>query len=136
MSEEKFHVLRAKLPWRPDEELLTECGRKPGGLDVLTREEARARAKEWGERRTYLAICMTCHDTLERWWPTWEESPTTVMQRAVRGRDEQINQELRAIGMLIEAHAHEFSELLGALGETDDLAGARSKRRFRQSYGR
>lgn len=135
----KFHVLRAGLPWRT-EAPLTECGRdatKLPAADLLTRDEARAKVKAWGARRSALVICMSCADTTNR-WPTWDQDPVSAIERAGRGygfrghptpdRRELLARELRAIALLIDAHPDEFTQAVEGLSETTQLADHRRDR--------
>lgn len=139
----KYHVLRSSLPWRSDEEAVTECGRPVASLpagDVLDRVEARDRVKRWGTRRAALVICMTCAD-LTGAWPTWEDDPVAVIERAGRGhgyrgqptpdRRERLARELRAIELLIAAHPDEFTAAVEGLADTATLADARRAKRRR-----
>jgi len=134
----KVHVLRAQLPWREDDGL-TECGKPTAGLDVLSRADAAAKAKQWGQRRATLMFCMTCRDHTYAWM-TWEQSPIAVMARECQRRSgsfgrmysddarSPLDYELRALGLLVAAHREEFAATLAGLRDTTDL-GARRRRR-------
>lgn len=132
--EPKDHVMRASLPWRPVEEL-TECGRPAGNFDpryVLSRADAVARFRQQGHRRSFELFCMTCLDTVNR-WPTWEKDPARTLSRHLggygRGRDDRIDDELRALAELVDRHRDEFDALLTAEGDLVRLSAVRNRRR-------
>lgn len=116
------HVLRPKLPWRPANGGITECGYDASAVKSLTREDFFVRLKEFGQQRTALLTCMTCSDTARR-WRTWEQDPREAMEREIiwerggvyRARDdrgERLRDELFAIAALVEAHREEFDAFL------------------------
>lgn len=132
-GEPKIHVLRAMLPWRPASAQLTECGKVAASLpgDVLTRDEARSKAREWGQRRTALVLCMTC-DERASCWASWDEDPVAVMQREVsRWQDDSrdlLTREMRALAMLAQEHAEAFAAAVDGLSETTPIDALRAKR--------
>jgi hypothetical protein len=123
MKEPVDHILRPRLPWRPEEGGITECGYDASKVKTLTREEFFQRFKDYGQKRTALLTCMTCSDTARR-WRTWEEDPRQALSREIeweRGgfylrarndRGERLKDELIAIVELIEAHGDEFNALV------------------------
>lgn len=124
MKEPVDHVLRPKLPWRADEEGITECGYDASKVRTLTRDEFRTRLKEMGQQRTAILTCMTCVDTAQR-WETWEADPRQAIEREIqwehRGRwsaedgRRRLTFELRAIAALIDAHHEEFHQAVAQL---------------------
>ncbi len=123
------HVERPALPWR--DEHLTECGRPLSDVkSCLTRSEAIAKWKAQGPQRAGLTTCITCIETVNR-HHTWEDSPSQVLSRHIKGwgREEtQLDRELRAIALLIEAHKSEFVELLSGLEATVSLKTLREQK--------
>lgn len=132
------HVLRPILPWRVGS--LTECGRD-SDEGTLTRDELVAKVRKQGPSRAKLTTCLTCFETAQR-WPGWEANPAAVMAREVKGvsywtghEGAEINDELRAIAMLIAEHRDEFDETLAALRQAVPFkprrrAAARSTKRL------
>ncbi len=127
------HVKRPALPWRDD--TMTECGR-PADDTCLTREQAIAKARRLGPRRAALTTCLVCLDTAQR-WPGWDLSPAAVMARELKGftywrsdsdTTPRIQDDLRAIALLIDAHREEFNELLAALQATVPLRARKARR--------
>ncbi len=126
------HIRRTDLPWRTND--LTECGRSVDDCrTVITRATAVARWKDLGAQRASFTLCMTCKDTASR-WPTWDDNPTGAMARECAGfrfgsgERPAMDNELRAVAILIAAHREEFAELLAGVENTTDLAAARAKR--------
>ncbi len=123
------HVRRPQPPWRDDEK--TECGRDID-RETISRDQLLARLKDMGLQRASMTVCMTCLETARR-HTTWDRSPAGVLARDVnfwrseQGR--QVDLELRALGMLFEAHREEFFETLAALANATPLTEARSRRR-------
>ncbi len=117
MKEPVDHVLRPKLPWRGNEEPITECGLDASKVKTLTRDEFLARLKDMGQQRTAILTCMTCVDTSRR-WHGWDLDPRQAIEREIawehRGRwshddgRQRLVFELQAIAALIEAHRPEF----------------------------
>jgi hypothetical protein len=135
------HILRANLPWRPGDEM-TECGRPVAEFaSVLTRDQAIAKFRDLGKARALMTTCVTCAQTTDR-HATWETNPAAVMARhcdsygarwsSVAGAQErQLNDELRALALLAQAHREEFDQLLDGLTATGDLTAARRERQRR-----
>lgn len=136
---EIWHVERPCLPWRREER--TECGLPSAAHPTLTRVEFESKVRKEGLQRSQVTTCQTCWSTARR-HPTWEESPSGRLARecvgwAMRHRqDASINDELRAIALLIDAHREEFDATLAALGETIELEAARRARKKRTVRGR
>lgn len=121
MKEPVDHILRPRLPWRPDDAgPITECGYDATKVKTLTREEFFKREKEYGSQRNAILTCMTCANTARR-WGTWEDDPRLAMQREIEWehrapyysrpderRGTRLRDELTAIASLIEAHRDEF----------------------------
>lgn len=125
------HLIRPSLPWRDVQ--LTECGKDPEAVErVLTREGFRKMVASLGQERARITACQTCLSAAQR-HPTWESSPSAVVQRWLTpwwqgNRQENVlDQELRAIVTLIENHREEFDGILQGL--TGDELRARRKRR-------
>lgn len=131
MKEPVDHILRPRLPWRPAEGAITECGLNAASVKTLTREQFFQRLKEYGEQRTALMTCMTCSHTATR-WPTWQDEPRLAMEREISWEGAQWRQyrgkvyeternghvlkdELQAIEALIAAHPDEFAQLLSGI---------------------
>jgi hypothetical protein len=141
MSEELDHVLRPSLPWRSEH--LTECGRDPNGLNVLTNEDFIARCKKLGKQRTAMITCMTCLQTTENWLHS-QGSLTARLGREVdrvgrkwsrESKDGgRLENELRAIEFLVQAHRDEFDDALEAMQGAVSLDRARSAKRAKQRY--
>src|SRR5215211_7247690 len=97
------HILRVRPPWRSEEK--TECGRAANDVGaVISREEARARIKRWGQRRAAFTLCQTC--SAERYPASWWGEPAGVLARDVVkywAPDSPVADELRALGQLVEA---------------------------------
>lgn len=143
MSDEPLtHVLRPSLPWRSDDQAMTECGLRADSYPTATREDASAKWKKMGAQRASLWLCMTCVQTADR-WPTWDTDPAGCLGREVesgryRRRDggEQaatLRTELVAIARLIELHRDDFDDLVASLGETVSLRDRRAAKRFRDA---
>lgn len=129
------HALQPDLPWRPANR--TDCGRPISDVAVvITRAEMTAKFRRLGKQRAAYTTCMTCLNNIERWPATWADDPVAVMARMFHGwrtGDDQLRDELRALGALVEAHRDEFEGFLAGLGETVSLADRR--RRARRSVG-
>lgn len=126
MKEPVDHILRPRLPWRPDQPI-TECGYNAASVKTLTREEFAARLKDYGQQRAGLVTCMTCMYAAQR-WPTWQQDSRLAIQREIeweavhwsvdrvvqhgKNRGHRMLDELLAIEALIESHAEEFRKLL------------------------
>lgn len=143
-DERKWHILRLQVPWRRGA-LLTECGMEDDR--ALTAEETLAKTKELGQQRMAMLTCMTCWGTVQRYrfWDdgrvqlnTWADDPVAIMDREVnRSRwggpkraPSPLKDELVAIALLIEAHRDEFDELLGGLGDVENLATLRAAKAY------
>jgi len=145
VQEHVDHILRPALPWREDG--LTECGRVvTEATAVVTADEVKARIKRIGQQRTAFTVCMTCagRTSLSR---TWQQDPIDVLYRELRRVSTgygintgpaatRMTAELRAIAALIAAHRDEFDGYLSGLGDTVNLADARSRRRRMVEKGR
>lgn len=126
---------------------LTECGINPEGKKVLANEAFIARAKELGKQRTAMVSCMTCFNAVQRWYGS--DGLTAQVGREIDrvggkwygryGADmpdgSLLENEFRAIQLLIEAHREEFDAALAALNATEPLAELRKRRRAKERYG-
>jgi hypothetical protein len=117
MKEPVDHILRPRLPWRMEEDAITECGYDAAKVKYLTRAEFDQRHKELGRTRTAMLTCMTCMDANAR-YAHWGDDPRQAMLREIewevrwgreiRDREQRLKDELIAIAGLIEAHRDEF----------------------------
>lgn len=115
MKEPVDHILRPRLPWRPGEAAITECGYDGNKVKAITREEFFRRFKDLGQQRTAMLTCMTCSDTAQR-WGTWEDDPRKAMEREINwecgyrrtDRGQRLRDELQAIATMLEKHHLEF----------------------------
>jgi hypothetical protein len=112
------HILRPRLPWRPTEGAITECGYDASKVKTLSRPEYFARLKDMGSQRSAMITCMTCSHTVSR-WATWEDDPRKAMGREIEwetawrtDRGHQLRDELLAIEALISAHPDEFRQAM------------------------
>ena len=137
MREPVDHIERPVLPWRSNEQALTECGISAVKVKTLTRSEFQRRFKEWGERRTAITTCMTCVQTARR-WTDWTTDPRQALEREIYWegggrwsldkRGTLLRDELKAIATLIINHRDEFVELLHRIAGTVDLLAVRRKK--------
>lgn len=136
------HILRTALPWRDTDTLHTVCGRPSSQYApelVLTFDEARREAKRLGRQRTAMLFCMTCANRAGT-WAKWDDDPVARMARECekygamgRGKDTSlVERELRAIGLLIEAHREEFDQLVADLAGVTTMAELRQRRTLRR----
>lgn len=133
------HIERPPLPWRA--ERATECGLDADRHATWTREAAIAEMNKLGEQRFALFVCMTCWQTARR-HSTWDENPVSCLERYClkfkwerepeKARRRRFADELRAVGLLVEAHREEFDRLVDGLGDTSDLGDRRAARRYRR----
>lgn len=140
MKEPVDHVLRPRLPWRSDEGAITECGYDATKVKAISRDELRARFKEFGQQRTAILTCMTCVDTAGR-WSDWETDPREAIGREIewerRGRwsddthsrGRRLRFELVAIAELIGAHRAEFDATMTRLEGVADWQATKADRR-------
>jgi hypothetical protein len=127
MKQPVDHILRGRLPWRPESDgAITECGYDASKVSVITRDAYFERRKDFGQQRTAMITCMTCANTVTRWEP-WETDPRKALGREIEWecgwgrtkRGEQLKDELLAIASLIDTHRSEFHALL------DEIKGRR-----------
>lgn len=125
MPETRPHIRRPDLPWRPSR--FTECGRPVGDVkEFITRDEALAKIKEFGFQRASFLTCMTCLTNTRQYR---EETPVQSLSREFFGAtDPALNDELRAIAAIVDAHRDEFDGFLEGLTTAVDLAAARRER--------
>lgn len=143
MKDPVTHIERPTLPWREDEHL-TECRLDAEKYPTMTRDEAVRKFKDLGRTRFTMVTCITCFTTADRYGnATWEDNPIALMARhagpVFRQSDEVTNRlqaELRAIGMLIEAHRDEFDATVADLAATSSLDAHRQAKRAQRRYGR
>jgi hypothetical protein len=129
MKEPVDHILRPHLPWRSQEDAITECGYDATKVKTLTREEFNHRLKDLGRQRTAMLTCMTCLDTAGR-WGRWADDPRQAMSREIDwevrwgreidGRPQRLKDELIAIAELVEAHRDEFDASIAARKQRRD----------------
>jgi hypothetical protein len=123
MKEPVDHIIRPRLPWRPEgDAAITECGYDASKVKTITREELTQRLKELGQQRCAMLTCMTCSDTARR-WGAWETDPRQALEREITwewgggyrartDRGQRLKDELIAIAELIEAHRDEFENIV------------------------
>lgn len=142
MKEPVDHIERTRLPWRSmDDPAMTECGFNAVKVKTITRSEFDRRLKEYGEQGTAVLTCMTCMQTARR-WTAWDQDPRQAIEREIqwegRGlynnneRGTLLRDELKAIEMLIKAHAHQFSQLMKSVQGTVDFLEEKRKRGVRK----
>lgn len=137
MSDPMDHIERPRPPWRNDHQ--TECGRDVSEFaSVLTRDEAVAKVKKQGQQRAAMSTCMTCWSTAER-HGDWANDPAGVIAREPRWSRgpgaERWKTELRALGLLYEAHRDEFDAVMAGLADTSSIADKRAARRYARHLG-
>lgn len=135
------HIERQRPPWQ--REPVTECGRRMNDVKALiTRDEAVAKFKRLGRQRASFSTCMTCVDRTNHAM-TWEQNPMAVVHKyAERGawgrwenRQDASGQiastltELRALGLLVDAHREEFENACRMIEGSDDLGARRAAKR-------
>lgn len=138
-KEEIDHVLRIPLPWR--NESLTECGLDPKGKKVLTHETFIARCKDLGKTRIAMVTCMTCLQTTQNWLHA-EGSLIARLGREIDrsgrqwvrpdGNPDLLENELRAIALLIDAHREEFDQALADTTGAISIDKLRANRKAKQ----
>lgn len=123
MKDPVDHIQRPKLPWRNDDDAITECGYDSSKVKTITRDTYFQRVKEMGSRRCALFTCMTCSQTASR-WGTWEDDPRRALDREIdweaaqlQKRGDRLRDELLAIAHLIGEHREEFDEFIRVLIE-------------------
>jgi hypothetical protein len=139
VKQELDHVLRPPLPWRDTN--MTECGIDPTGKKVLTNEQFLLRCKEYGQQRTAMVTCMTCLNTVQRWLNS--QGLTAQVGREIDrvggkwyGRGDLqadgglLENELRAIQLLVNEHREEFDAALAAMTGATSLDQVRARRRY------
>lgn len=133
------HIQRPNLPWRSDQ--LTECKLDATRHPTWTRDEAIAKARELGQQRFAMVVCITCMNTANR-HRTWDEDPASCLERYVGSvwgmkddESQRLDHELRAIAMLIEAHRDEFDATVADLAGAVSLGDLRTARRIRKAMG-
>lgn len=129
------HIERPNLPWRDDH--LTECKLDATRHPTWTRAQAAAQARDLGQQRFAMVVCITCMNTSQR-HRTWDEDPASCLDRYVAPvwgvpDDEQIRMtnELRAIGLLVAAHRGEFDATVESLATATPMGSLRAARRRR-----
>jgi hypothetical protein len=131
VSERVEHVARPRIPWR-DNGVRTECGLPAAAHPVISRAAFTAKLRQLGKQRTAMTTCMTCFNTALR-WPTWEENPAACLGRETQAyrtdKARELNDELRAIALLVSRHREEFDGLMGALADVTRL----DSKRFREA---
>lgn len=103
------HIERPRLPWRKDEQAVTECGLAALKAPTLTHADIQRRLKEWGKQRTAITTCMTCFETWQR-YARWEDDPRKAIEREIQWegprywsgptRGSRLRDELRALAVL------------------------------------
>ncbi len=131
------HIRRPDIPWRKSRK--TECGRAVDEFAegiVLDRAEALALVDKYGKQRAAFLLCMTCMTTASQ-YPDWNDDPSGALAREFHHYnrwhpDTRLNDELRAIAALVDAHRDEFDGYLEDVAQTTDLAAARRRRASRR----
>lgn len=130
MTGDITHIERPKLPWRKYPSL-TECGLDSARHATWGRTAAMAKAKEMGEQRFSLFVCMTCWSTA-RAHTTWDESPASCLARYLGAHRymppdqlSEMQRELRALAWLAEVHHDEFVARLKDLQDVVDIGQRR-----------
>lgn len=148
MSEPVEHVLRGRLPWRrEDERRLTECGRAAESCTALTSADMDAKIRAQGQQRAGLSSCMTCWDKTGRKYAGLlgkydKDDPVEVLRREIDrsrwGEEEKkpLQDELRALGMLVAAHREEYDTLLRDIRDSVDIGMAKLSLQKRASKGK
>lgn len=137
MAEQLDHVVRSAPPWR-EASAQTECGRPVTDVaSALSRDAMIVKVRQQGKQRAAMSSCMTCWSAATR-HKTWDEDPVDAIRRETQygARTEALfREELRAIAVLVAAHADEFAELLAGLRTTVNLDEVRRRRAARGSRG-
>jgi hypothetical protein len=126
------HIARDRLPWETGTPR-TECGHDAIEFTrVLSREQATKRAQEIGQARSHYEFCVTCLQTVQR-HATWDRDPLSAIGRlpngwSTDGRAELARLELRAVGLLVQAHWEEYLATLDQLRSTVRLDSKRQRR--------
>jgi hypothetical protein len=136
MAEVKEHIIRTPLPWRAHEDATTECGLPANSYPSLTPEQMEAKVKREGEQRASYSSCMTCWTTRRnRGFAQRSNSLLDVLNREIlRGAHsnpaawKQLDREVRAMVLLVEAHREEFDTILRDMAEAVDLGAVRRAR--------
>lgn len=96
------------------------------------------KVKAQGQQRAAMSTCMTCFGRCDyRDLRDWSTCPSGVVLREAQNghgwnrphADDPLDQELRALAALVEAHRDEFDGYLSGLESTVNIASARAKRR-------
>ncbi len=124
------HVLRFEPPWRVDRK--TECGHAATDVAaVIDQDELIRKVKDQGQQRAEFSTCVTCWER-SRYAKPWAEDPVAILRRETARygvKDAQLESELRALTLLWQAHCDEYDETLRSLGEVNDLAEQRARKR-------
>lgn len=128
MKEPVDHILRQNLPWRSQDDAITECGHNPASVKTITAEQFKQREKDFGKQRAAMLTCMTCSDALKRWERgTSGDDPRRALGREIEwecggaywhvrdDRGHRLKDELLAAAQLIGAHREEFDALKTAI---------------------
>jgi hypothetical protein len=129
------HMQRTQLPWRGDDDVLTECGLPADPRTTLTRGAMIAKIAREGKERAAMSSCMTCWTAATRHREEGDGDLVAVVQREVERvhwrqnpARKRLLHELKAIVSLIETHRAEFDTLVRDFGEVVPLAEQRRKR--------
>lgn len=118
--EPKEHVLRPALPWRLEEDGLTECGIDAQDCRAISREMMERKVAEQGQTRASFTSCMTCWSAIRDNVYAEQRLGTdiAVLRRAFDRHNEEdmrrIRHEIGAIRLLVAAHRAEFDAIVDA----------------------
>lgn len=128
-KERKDHIKRENVPWRTDDDALTECGLDVQDCRALTPQQMREKVAEQGEVRASLSSCMTCWQNrrVDR-GQLLRDTVLRMLNRSWHGDDGvRVERELRALGLLVAAHREEFETTLLDMNEAVDIRSAKKK---------
>jgi hypothetical protein len=132
------HIARESPPWARDH--FTECGRNVKDVkSFISRQECVTKIARIGKQRAAFSTCMVC---AQRSHPaeTWDDWPIGIVARYCtrnhyygygnrRKNDSdgaRIENELRSLALLVDAHQDEYDAALEAIEGMSSLADARA----------
>lgn len=130
------HLRRVSPPWVPDDEHMTECGRRVIDVAVVeTFDDAVAFVKKHGRQRTAFVYCNTClsgtSGGVRR--QSWEKDALEITQRWLQrtrysrdgARNVETDRYLHALAALVAAHQGEFEAMVTPPAGVVDLSSRR-----------